>query len=167
MISIISFRQATIPAFLPVILVLLLLCACTPTGETQASAESQPTTATDSNWSALLSLSGGFAGQMREISIDQSGQAVLIDKKTHARFEKQVTPQELQNIAKLVKLLAVDLPPDQRSSRCRDCITYRLVTTVDETKRQLVTDDVNLHDSGAKELIRSLATLATEMMKNN
>lgn len=159
------FTPLSIPAFLLGIFCLLAISACAPTEQNQETTTDQPLQA-HSNWSAVLGLSGGFAGQMREIRIDQSGQATLIDKKTKSRFEKLVTPQELQDIAKLVTLLPVDLPPDQRSSQCRDCITYRLVTTVNDTKQLLVTDDAKLHDSDAKDLIRSLATLARKMMKN-
>ena len=150
--------------FLLVFLCLPAIWTCTPTEQTQVRAIDQPANA-HSNWSAILKLSGGFAGQMREIHVDQTGQATLTDKKLNTRFEKQVTPQELQNIAKLVTLLPVDLPPDQRSSQCRDCITYTLVTRVNGAKQTLVTDDSKLHDSGAKDLIRSLATLASGMLK--
>ena len=165
MLSMIPFRYKCIPVFLPVILGILLISACAPTGQSQEPATEQGQDTVPASWSALLNISGGFAGLMREISIDQSGQVVLVDKKRKSQFEKQVTPQELQNIAELLTLLPVDTPSDQRSSQCRDCITYRLVTTVNGKKRQMVTDDAKLRDSDAKDLIRVMTTLASGMMK--
>lgn len=145
------------------VLSIMLMTACAPNGQSPESVQTQTDGTADSKWSVILNISGGIAGQMRQISVDETGRAVLVNKKTKSQIEKQVTPQDLQNIARLVKLLPVKTAPDQRSSQCRDCISYQLVATVDGTNQQRATDSLNLHDSDVNELIQAMSTLASGM----
>ena len=162
----IPFRQMTIPAFLPVILGLLLLSACSPTGQNQESATEQPQDTASPNWSVMLNISGGFAGLMQTLTLDQSGQAIFIDKRKKSRTEKQITREDLQIYADLVKNLADTDHAETRPDQCRDCINYALDISSDGKLKHRAVNTISLTNSDAKELISKLASLAAEMRAN-
>ena len=85
--------------FLSLILVFAsLLTACNSVGE--------DTQIPQSEWSATLNYSGGFAGLMRSISIDQTGRVVFQDNRTRSQIEKKLEPDHLQVYADLIKALS-------------------------------------------------------------
>ena len=133
----------------------MLLIACNPTAS--------DTTSSSANWSVKLSLSGGFAGLNRSISLNQDGQAIYIDKRAKSRVEKQVTQQDLQDYVKLVKILPVNQALKPKPTRCNDCINYVLVASFDGTSKRRTANDLTLGSSDANELIKNLTMLASEM----
>jgi len=144
---------------LPVFLTIsMFLAACNPATDPNKANSS-------ANWSVSLSFSGGFAGLNRSIELDQAGLAVFMDKKTNSRVEKQVTQLDLQNYAKLVKILPVTEEVKPKPTRCNDCIHYQLVAAFDGTGKRRVANDLTLGSSDAKELIKNLTMLASEMAK--
>ena len=155
-------KQAT---FLPVICCILLIYACNPTEQSTAKSTAQPTPDSDPDWTLTLYISGGYAGLIRNISLDQTGRAILVDEKLKSRVETSVTPNDLQMFTKLVKILPSRAAGGSRSTQCRDCITYKLVTNINDTKQQIIADDITLHESSAKELIQKLTRLAAGMAK--
>ena len=141
-----------------ILFLLSLLTACNSVGEVTLS--------TQSEWSATLNYSGGFAGLMRSISIDQTGKAVFQDNRTGSQIERKLEPDHLQVYADLVKILPGRTSADNRSNQCRDCINYSLVVVYDGIHKRRMADDLSLKDSDAKALISKLTKLASELDKN-
>jgi hypothetical protein len=162
----IPFRQVTIPTFLPVILGMLLMSACAPTERSQESATALQQAAVTTSWSAILNISGGFAGLMQTLTLDQSGQAIFIDKRKKSRTAKQITREDLQIYADLVKNLADTNRANSRPDQCRDCINYALEISSDGKLKHREVNTISLTNSDAKELISKLASLAAEMRAN-
>lgn len=144
---------------------MLFVTACSPTGQdTHATDQGQLAERhNQSNWSVSMHISGGFTGEMREISVDQTGQAVILDAKTKSKSGIQVTQNDLQTIAKLVKLLPGRISPTKKYHQCPDCRTYELLAHVDGRKIMSSTNDVNLQDSETKELVQLLLKIASEI----
>ena len=140
-----------------------LLAACSPT----APGSNPDSHSTEVSWSITLNISGGFAGIMQTISLDQTGKALLVDNKLKSKVEKQVTKQELQTYVKLVKNLP-DIPDTKaKPGQCRDCFNYSLVAIYAETQKRRVVDSMAITESDAKELISKLTMLAKEMKNSN
>ena len=135
----------------------ILLIACNPT--------TSDTTSPSANWSVKLTLSGGFAGLNRSISLNQDGQAIYIDKRAKSRVEKQVTKADLQTVAKLVKILSPSDETVRGPSQCRDCINYVLAASYDGTHIRRAVDTITVQDSDAKDLIKKLTILASEVLE--
>jgi hypothetical protein len=134
---------------------LFLLSACNPTTPQADQA------ATD--WSITLDISGGFAGLMQTLTLDQSGQGVLIDQRKKSRIEKQVTGQDLRTYAELVKNLADASHAKSLPDQCRDCINYSLTVRYDSTVKRRAVNNLTLADSDAKQLLTRLMSLVTQM----
>ena len=162
----IQSKYITIPVLLPIILGMLLMSACAPTERSQESATPQQQAAVTTSWSAILNISGGFAGLMQTLTLDQSGQAIFIDKRKKSRTEKQVTREDLQIYADLVKNLANTNRTETRPDQCRDCINYALDISSDGKLKRRAVNTISLTNSDAKELISKLASLAAEMRAN-
>ena len=121
----------------------------------------------EANWSITLNISGGFAGIMQTVNLDQTGKAILVDNKLKLKVEKQVTKQELQTYVKLVKNLP-DIPDTKaKPGQCRDCFNYSLVAIYADTQKRRVVDSMAITESDAKELITKLTVLAKEMKSSN
>ena len=159
-------RYIIIPVLLPIILGMLLISACAPTERSQESATAQQQAAVTTSWSAILNISGGFAGLMQTLTLDQSGQAIFIDNRKKSRTEKQVTREDLQIYADLVKNLADTNRTETRPDQCRDCINYALDISSDGKLKRRAVNTISLTNSDAKELISKLASLAAEMSAN-
>ena len=159
-------KYITIPVLLPIILGMLLISACAPAERSQESATAHQQAAVTTSWSAILNISGGFAGLMQTLTLDQSGQAIFIDKRKKSRTEKQVTREDLQIYADLVKNLADTDRTETRPDQCRDCINYALDISSDGKLKHRAVNTISLTNSDAKELISKLASLAAEMRAN-
>ena len=164
--SMIPLRFTIIPVFVSIILGIILMSACAPTDQGQESAAAQQQDPVTTSWSAKLNISGGFAGLMQTLTLDQSGQAIFIDKRKKSRTEKQVTREDLQIYADLVKNLADTDRTETRPDQCRDCINYALDISSDGKLKHRAVNTISLTNSDAKELISKLASLAAEMRAN-
>jgi len=142
-----------------------LISACTPTEPDTGSTAPPATVVPDHNWSATLIIAGGLAGQLIEITVDQSGKALLSDKRRNTRIEKQLTRKELERIAQAMTSLPASSKTVNRFSKCRDCYLYTLTAVDNGNPIKITADDLSLQNSDARELIQLLSTLATEMRK--
>ena len=145
-----------------VIASLLISTACSPTGEDKTAVGQAENTA-NTSWAASLDISGGFAGLMQNIAIDQSGKAIFINKKTNSRVEQRIPPNVLREYAKLVEGLPLVKPDTRPFNQCRDCISYTLLTDFNGTKQHTTIDDTEMQNSAAKVLIQKLTALASKM----
>jgi hypothetical protein len=117
------------------------------------------------DWSASLTISGGIAGHMTEISLDQTGRAVLLDKRKKTETRKQLSAEDRDRFASQVQALSNSTAGIKPNKQCRDCILYSLVTTYAESQQRWVTDSLGIQSSQARELIQDLTVLATGMSK--
>lgn len=140
------------PVFYSCIL-LLLLSGCNPLEQSSQ------------DWSAALIVSGGIAGLIQEISIDQSGRAVLLDKRKKSETSEQLSSNELNRLASQLQALSGVTASVKRHRQCRDCIMYSLITTYAGNQQRWVTDNLSIQQSEARELIQSLTGLAARMGK--
>ena len=158
--------QNTILISITGLLAMLFLSACTPVEQQNDKLTTKTTVASGSPWSVTLEKSGGFAGVMQSITLDQTGTAVFTDQKTKFRAEKQLDANELQTSAAAVKSLATKAETAKRFSQCRDCFNYTLITTSDQGKQKFITDDIQMPQSVSKDLIQMLNNLASTMQKS-
>lgn len=146
---------------------MLLITACHPSGQNPGTpTPAQPPANSTPPWSVSLDISGGIAGQMRNISVDQSGLAILTDKKTASRAEQSLSAQQVQALARLIETLPASKSGTRQSSQCRDCINYQLTAEFNGVKRRRVVQDIYLPESDAEALIQYLMALTSTMDSN-
>ena len=113
-------------------------------------------------WSLTFELSGGFAGLDRRLELTSAGAATARDRRRRRDVTRQLPPDELTEIDRLVAS-AVSLDMSNRTS-CRDCLTYAI--DVRTPNRQIVirTIDQGLVGSTAEPLARALTRLQDRLL---
>jgi len=111
--------------FISSVVVFVTLTGCT-TGNGAPSPQS------GHDWNASLSVSGGFAGVHRHLSVDSAGRLIARDDNQDREVQGTLQSEQLARLDEL--LAALGSVPTQRSSpafpsRCADCIESRLSAT--------------------------------------
>lgn len=129
-------------------------------------ASCHPLEQSTADWSVSLTISGGIAGQIQEISLDQTGHAVFLDKRKRNEIRKLLSTEDRERFASQVQALSNSTTAGVKPhKKCRDCILYTLVTTYAGIQQRRITDSLGVQRSQARELIHGLTRLATEMSK--
>ena len=111
-------------------------------------------------WSVRLVITGGFAGEHREIAIDSAaGKAVLTNHKTGQRNEQALVGADHDQIAQLVRTLPKQLA-SQSTSNCNDCFNFDLDVSRDGVAQRVRLESFMLSDSVYGPLIEKLLTLS-------
>lgn len=138
----ISFRLAIIVLF-------FALSGCIPQAQSE---KSKPANLSGDiqKWTVLLSISGGFAGWMKNISIDSAGILIINDLKRNKSIRNKVNNNELAGLSDLlveIKDLKIDPEANKLTNICADCFNYEV--SIRSHNRQLLAslNDINLSKS--------------------
>lgn len=108
------------------------------------------------------SVSGGFAGIHRQLTLSNDGHFTTTDQRTKERVELQASEEQLASIAGILEQLSfsVDARASSKSSgQCADCFQYSLTLTANGRRGAIVLDDLSLGDSKCAALIGLLSTM--------
>jgi len=108
------------------------------------------------SWSVILSISGGFAGLMRNISIDEDGSIIINDLKNSKSIRKKLNNKELQDLSDLLDKLKGTSSSSSSpgfSRNCKDCYQYKLSIRWQNSQVLASLNDINLKKSPYKALV--------------
>ena len=117
------------------------------------------TSKTDGNgqsWTVTLAVTGGFAGWIRNLSVDSNGQLIINDLKANKGIRKKLNNKELEDLSSLVsqlenaKSVSKTLP---FTKKCADCIQYKVSIRWQNSQVLASLNDINLHKSPYKSLV--------------
>lgn len=143
------------------------LSGCIPQAQSEKSI-SAPSSENIQKWTVLLSISGGFAGWMKNISIDSSGTLIINDIKRNKSIRNKVNNNELGALYNLLVDIK-DLKSEHQSTKftntCADCFNYEL--SIRSHNRQLLVtlNDINLSKSGFRHVVIFLRKMVTKYEK--
>ena len=111
------------------------------------------------DWNVMLIITGGIAGENKEIIVDHTGKAQLINNRTQQSRTSRLSAGDLHSIAELVKNHPRKIKRSKMTAKCRDCYYYVInVQYADKTTRQRA-NDIDM-DEKLQELIRALKKVA-------
>ena len=160
-------NRHSIPQFIIVCITTLLLCSCVAHEQSTDSLTTKKDTTFSSNyssnkWSVILSVSGGIKGVSRNISVDSNGLLIINDLKLNKSFRDKVNKEKMIElntiIEKNVKFSEMN-NSNKLTTKCRDCLSYKLSIRWDDLQRLAVSDDLNIHKSPYNKLIDNLLRL--------
>ena len=146
-------------------MVMVMVSGC-HSPESQVSTAQVATPAASNNsapaaqtWSVRVVITGGFAGEHREIAIDgAAGRAVLTNHKTGQRKEQALPGADHDQIAQLVRTLPKELA-SQSNGNCNDCFNFDLDVSRDGVAQSVRLESFMLSDSVYGPLIAKLLAL--------
>ncbi len=147
-------RLMSILAFPLVLLFLVSACVTQEQHGTGNSAQEslQP-------WSVILSVSGGIAGMVRNISIDSDGLVIINDLKTNKSSRSKINSKELALLSNLINQQIRSLKPPSTlfsANKCADCFQYKLSIRWQNGQKLAVLNDINLGKSPYQDIVRFL-----------
>ena len=111
------------------------------------------------DWNVMLIISGGLAGENKEIVVDHTGKAQLTNNRTQQSRTSRLSADDLHTIAELVKNHPRKIKRSKMAAKCRDCYYYVInVQYADKTTRQRA-NDIDM-DEKLQELIGALKKVA-------
>ncbi len=135
-----DFRTRAV-CLIPLLLPLALLIGCSNSNsQPMATEQGKAPSATPNSWTIMLSISGGFAGMRRQITIEENGKWQASDRRLGHKAGK-LTVEQLAKLEKTVMVLE-DTPPQSGPSfpgRCADCIEMKMDATVDGKSYKVTT----------------------------
>ncbi len=121
----------------------------------------QANTATP-QWYVSLTISGGLSGQNRSIRINHQGVAQFTDHRRKTQKNGQISKNDLNKLAKLVKNYSTTTARRKgKSTSCRDCYRYTISTEYDGRVNRQQVNDLNM-DENVRRLIGALKTISSE-----
>ena len=113
-------------------------------------------------WIVALGVTGGFAGWIKNISVDSSGKTIINDLKQNKSSQKILSNKELKELSKLVEQLKstiFETKSTKPSSLCSDCFQYEL--SIRWQNRQILAslNDINLSESKANKIVLYLRNI--------
>jgi len=117
-----------------------------------------------------LQLSGGIAGRDERLRLTDDGRVLVLDRRLNRSRELRLGPVRQNKIAELVAALEKSAAKDGgrfSTSRCRDCLVYKLILPTAGKPRQILIVSDRLADSPYRELIFALQALMAEATSNN
>ena len=130
---------------------------CAPTNSGNI-AEKQST----ESWEIEYTMSGGFAGIMRQLKLSSNGRLLASDLKKKIHMEQQAPAEQVAEISDL--LHKIDLSRASRSrfdlyKKCADCFERELTVITEGQRHKLYIDDTALEDQEYVRLIKLLSSL--------
>jgi hypothetical protein len=118
--------------------------------------------ATRESWSLTLRVSGGIAGLNREMELASSGSATVTDLRRNRQVRRQILPEELLEIDRLVgAAVSLDVP-DQ--TQCRDCLSYSVELRRRGQQLTIRANDDSLSASKIAPLVHALSRLQNRLL---
>jgi len=136
-----------------VIFIAFLLAGCITQGQATGLKNKQE------QWSVVLVISGGFAGWMRNISVDTRGALIINDLKRNKSIRKQLNNSELASLSNLVTKQKSIYQTDvvtELSQKCKDCFHYKLSIRWHNRQQLVSLNDLNLPKSSYNKIINFL-----------
>ena len=136
---------------------LLSLLSCVAQGKSEETGVTTVKSIEKTNqWTVALGVTGGFAGWIKNISVDSSGKTIINDLRQNKSSQKILSNKELSELSKLVvQLKTTTLEPESTkpSSFCSDCFQYEL--SIRWQNRQILAslNDINLTESKANKIV--------------
>ena len=131
------------------LLISLLSCIAQGKSEETGVTKLKPIEKTN-QWIVVLGVSGGFAGWIKNISVDASGKTIINDLRQNKSTKKILSNKELSELSKLVEQLkSSKLEPEaaQPSTLCSDCFQYELSIRWQNGQILASLNDINLTKS--------------------
>ena len=158
------FKKILTPIFVFFAILFIMPVYCTAAGTSNSpSAEKQK------KWVIEYTISGGFAGIRRQLTINSSGHLTATDQKLRKNIEQQISQKQLAEIVNILVQYNFSLRNDsisKLSNRCADCFVYTLNLTEDGSKGKITVNDLSLKDSKYIALINLLSTMLDQALKN-
>ena len=115
-----------------------------------------------SQWMVALGVSGGFAGWIKNISVDSSGKTIINDLKQNKSSKKLLSNKELSELSKLIEQLkntTIESKTAKSSNLCSDCFHYEV--SIRWQNRQILAslNDINLAESKANKVVLFLRNI--------
>ncbi len=145
--------------FRSIFISLLLVCVSCAAQEKKDTVTVSKGVVPVQSWSAILSVSGGFAGWDKNISIDSGGLVIINNLKTGMSSRKKLNNKELLALSALVhqqKNTSVVAGSRNFSKRCADCFEYKLSIRWQNRQQLAVLNDINLSKSPYQSIVRFL-----------
>jgi len=146
------------------LLISLLSCVAQGKSEETGLTKVKPIEKTN-QWIVVLGVSGGFAGWIKNISVDASGKTIVNDLRRNKSSKKILSNKELSELSKLVEQLkSFKLEPEatQSSTLCSDCFQYELSIRWQNGQILASLNDINLTESKANKIILFLRDILTK-----
>jgi hypothetical protein len=120
-------------------------------------------------WKIEFTISGGFAGIHRHLTLNSIGKLTAADKKFKKHAEKQISQEQLTEIANTIEqpgFLVNEKEASALGGKCADCFQYRLMLSVNDKKATAIFNDLTLRDSKYTALINLLSTMLEQALKD-
>ncbi len=138
---------------------LLFLAGCATQDKKSTMVASKSSAAAVKSWSVVLSISGGFAGWAKNISINSDGLLIINNLKTGRSIRKKMNNNELDVLSKLVlqqKKTHSEVKGKILTKSCADCFQYKLSIRWQNGQQLVILNDINLGQSPYKDIVRFL-----------
>ena len=137
------------------LLISLLSCVAQGKSEETGLTKTKPTEKPN-QWIVVLGVSGGFAGWIKNISVDASGKTIVNDLRRNKSSQKILSNKELSELSKLVEELkstTLEAESTKPSSLCSDCFQYELSIRWQNGQILASLNDINLTESKFEKLV--------------
>jgi len=131
------------------ILISLLSCVAQGKSEETGLTKVKPIDKTN-QWIVVLGVSGGFAGWIKNISVDSSGKTIINDLRQNKSNKMILSNKELNDLSKLVEQLkstTLEVESTKPSTLCSDCFQYELSIRWQNGQILASLNDINLTKS--------------------
>lgn len=153
--------------FLPLFIALMALTGCSMGNGTPTATSQSETQEIIHDWNASLSISGGFAGISRQISVNSDGSLLASDERQQRKVAHSLTSEQLARFDTLLTALeSAPIPQSTKAfpGRCADCITSRLSATVNGKRYTATAKSGEKSAQPYADLIAQLAKLLREAL---
>ncbi len=155
--------------FMSFIILSITPASCASAG-TNSSLSTEHHAEKPKSWIIEYTISGGFAGIHRHLTLNSSSQLTATDKKFKKLTEQQISQEQLMEIANILEQLNFSINEKNASrlgGKCADCFQYSLTLTANSRKGAIILNDLSLNDSKYAALIRLLSTMMDQALKDN
>lgn len=169
-----SLRSSGSPIWplLGTVIIILMTTGCQPIGPRAPSPTSQVSTSVASgtvsptgsssafpeHWRLEFSRSGGIAGEMKTMDINEDGSFIATSKGLQRTIEGTLSTGEVGEIGRLLAEV-YPFPPARPGSECRDCFSYTIRLDLGGRPSEITLDDSLLPNSRFEGLVGRLNSL--------
>ena len=117
------------------------------------------------SWEIGYTVSGGFAGIMRQLKLSSNGRLLAIDLKKKIHMEQQASAEQLAEVSDILHKIDLSRAQTKRpdlKNKCADCFQRELTVVTDGQRHRLNIDDTVLEDQEYVQLIKLLSSLMNQ-----
>jgi hypothetical protein len=160
------FKKILTPLFISFIILSIIPAAC---GASASKSDKEEYLKKTKSWTIEYTVSGGFAGIHRQLTLNSSGKLTAADKKFKKHAEQQISKEQLMEIANILEqldFLVNEKEASRLGGKCADCFQHKLILIVNGHKNIAEMDDISLRDSKYTVLIKLLSQMLEQAVKN-